>query len=63
MIGFEKFFYETRPVNCLLIALASLTGESISRWGQASIGLLAISSFVLMYWRYQYRSAVQLRRH
>jgi hypothetical protein len=62
MIRAEKFLYETRPINLLFIALASTAGGPLSRWGQVSIALLALSALVLFYWRYQYRSTVQVRR-
>lgn len=59
----EKFFYELRPFNLLFVAAFAMYGEKISRWGQASVALLAISSVLILFSRYQYRSSVQLRRH
>lgn len=57
----EQFVYESRPFNCLILALYATT-LGLDRWGQASVALLAMSALVIFYWRYQYRSTVQLRR-
>ncbi|MEK7357381.1 MAG: hypothetical protein AAB250_13095 [Bdellovibrionota bacterium] len=60
----ESCLYELRPFIFLLIAGAALKSSSeLDRIGQASIGLLALSSLVILYWRYQYRSAaVHIKR-
>lgn len=59
----EKFFYELRPFNLLIIAAFALkSADHVSQLGQASVALLALSSLLIFYWRYQYRSSVQLRR-
>lgn len=59
----ETVAYEMRPYFLLTVALFGIKGLGAdNRIGIASVAILTLASLIILYWRYQHRTAEQNRR-